>query len=198
MEIALATAGGAGNAVWAVNAIILSDPEGRELKRILFGPAVQDDLPEAIRIGSGNWEWDKSTRCGFDAPVQEILRELGTDITRSMVYCDSPRKLRIAADSVEMDVEIIFSSWVAARPALAIAFNMDSWETKTPPPRGDQCFLFRSKDAKHFDLVAETSPTEDHSRPSAVCETAPGRFLAAWTSFDGSTVQIVSQNLTIP
>ena len=197
-EISLATAGGSGNAVWTLNAIILSHPDGRVLKRILFGPTVQDGLPDVIRIGAGNWEWDESRRCGFNSPVQEILRELGTEITRSMIYCDSPRKFRIAADSVEMDVEIIFSSWVAARPALTIAFNMDSWETETPPPRGDQCLLFRSKDAKHFDLIAETCPAEDHSRPSAVCENAPGRFLAAWTSFEGQTVQIVSKTLTIP
>jgi len=198
LEISLATAGGAGNAVWSLNAINFSRPDGRVLKRIIFGPTVQDDPPEVVRIGAGNWAWDDSRCCGFNGPVQEILRELGTEITRSMVYCDSPRKFRVAADSVELDVEIIFSSWVAARPALTIAFNMDSWETETQPPSGDQCFLFRSKDAKNFDLVAETSPMEDHSRPSAVCETAPGRFLAAWTSFEGPTVQIVSINLTNP
>ncbi len=193
LKILFSTGGGAGNGVWTLNAINIS--RSGEKKELRFGPAFQQDPSGTIRIGAANWSWQDGRPCGFDGPVEEILRELGDETTRSMVYSDRDRTLGIRIGPGDFDVEIVYSSWVAARPAFQASFDADCSEEKSVSPRGDQCLLFRARDGVNFELIAETSPDEDHSRPSAVCETMPGHYWVAWSSFDGPLVQIVSQTL---
>ena len=198
VEIEFGTRGGAGNTMWTLNALDFSDASGVPAKSIRFGPEPDRCDPAVTYVSVGDWRYSAARGCGFDAPVEELLRELGSEITRRLVFCSEQRRLRVDLPSGEYVMKVTNSSWVASRPALELKVNCAFEEIAPTPGASDRCFFFRCPKDGEFQLVASTPVHQEHNRPAAVCEVNSDSHLAAWTSFEGEAVQIVSQILTIP
>ena len=90
LNLLLSSRGGAGQAVWALNACeiepLLDWAAGRSFR---FGPECSADPATTCRISAHDSAWDATRGSGFDAPVSEILRQNGTEVTRRMIYSSS-------------------------------------------------------------------------------------------------------------
>ena len=50
---------------------------------------------------------------GFDGPVMEMMRELGSPETKGLVCSDQPRRFQLPLKPGRYALEIVYSSWIA-------------------------------------------------------------------------------------
>lgn len=198
VEIEIRPTGGAGNAMWTLNEIDFRNRDGVSSKCLRFGPEPEKAEPNMDYVSARTWQYDAPRGCGFDAPVEELLRELGSPVTRRLVFSPDARRLRVDLAPGSYKMKVTHSSWIASRPGLEVHANVPCVPDDTISPKADEVYFFRGTSANSFQCVAATPQGQEHNRPGAACETGPGRYQLAWTSFASEAVEIVTQNIEFP
>lgn len=193
LELHIGVEWSAGNAFWTLNSLSVFSSEGERIQKILFGP---------IREGVGEEDWLVSAvspllgtthPVGFDRPVMEMMRELGSPETKGLVYSDQTRRFELPLKPGRYFLEIVYSSWIASVPAVRFYLNAEILESVLPGVRPDRCCLIVvGKDGEPSENPFPRDDGHDHNRPSRLVRSGNGpEYWGAWTSFAGEGVRVV-------
>lgn len=181
-----------GNAYWAVNAVEVVSLDHGWRKSFSFGPVEVEPPAGVQRVDARDCLYDPRRGYGFDRVPEQMVRELGDAITRTVFCSMEPRSFVMDVPSGTYEVTVTVSSWVASRPGLLVTFeNADVIGSALPPMENDRCYVARLEDGASVDEIELFSgEAVDNNRPSrVVCRGEEDRVLA-WTRFGSDRVGI--------
>ena len=167
---------------WALNSFRVTSAAGFA-RDFSFGPDVFPMPKGVVCIGSENSLYDQKRGSGFDKRPRELLRELGDERTRKMIYSDEERTFTIDCPNGEYVVEAVFSSWIASEPYLEVAFpNCVNVRSEGGEFDRDRLLLLDITQEPAIPCSLALPPEVEQNRPSKVVSVWDRRYLA-WTLF---------------
>ncbi|MCE9599009.1 MAG: hypothetical protein K8S54_13675 [Spirochaetia bacterium] len=176
-----------GGIFWVANGVEVRGPKSQ---RFSFGPD-QLKLPDDwIAVDATDCLYSKARGYGFDRAPEQLLRELGSPLTRKIMYDERPATFSIDLPPGSYEILIHVSSWIASRPSARVNITGAVVSNhKHPAPSLEKCQVAcMDGDGLEIYRLAPGDPFED-SRPSRVVEW--GKAHVAWTRCDSTQVGIV-------
>lgn len=191
MRIGIRADGRAGNAFWALNSLEFRR-RGKSAVKIFFGPGTGGRRHGEARVTAASPLFGPGRRWGFDKPIRQMIREVGDDETRSLVFCRRPRVFSAVMTPGAYTVTAVFSSWIASVPGVRLEIG-GRGVPGAAHGRNDRCCLTEAASGGRAGVTCfPPAMTADHNRPSKPVWTGAGRRpWAAWTSFAGRSVNVV-------
>jgi hypothetical protein len=130
-----------GNACWTLNAATISSTDGRYKKKFSFGSDVFDLKKDITVVTEKDALYTKDRGYGTDKKVGSMLRELGDEITRTMFYGDEETVFKMDLEPGDYELELIYSSWIAARPGTTFSLNTEIMNAQAPNFKPDSIYI---------------------------------------------------------
>lgn len=196
MDIGIDPECSAGNAFWTLNALEIKSQTGKVM-RMLYGPGLSSSSGDEFHVTAESPLFGAGQSYGFNEPVRQMIRELGSEVTRSLVYSNKPRVFHINLKPGKYSLCAVYSSWIASVPGIRFKINGQIIQTATRP-KHDQCYLMLIDDKGSIEPKSITPNHHcDNNRPSRlICLGSDKGCWLAWTSFAGKSVHVICERIT--
>lgn len=188
--INLSPQGGAGREHWTLNYIDLVDAKGK-CTRYNFGSLHPEKKGMDVVNVSSDGPGSPNSKAAFAAPVNEMLRELGSPWTRGLVHGRQRVALSIALPQGRYMMNAVHSSWMASQPCTRIEMeNADVLCHRDVESEADACYVYPLDIRASKPGVAKRVSPLNCNRSSQVLALPDGHFLMAWVDWNGAHTSI--------
>lgn len=177
-----------GREFWALNTLLIRSLQN--FKEIFFNFGSNPNATDKIDVTG---ELSDNIEYKFDGQVEQMIRELGTKNTRSLVCSDRTVSFELfPIESGDYYIEITYSSWIASNPGFVLQINGEILSSKIPNSDTEKCLLLEFDENSESKVVIFAESEEfDQNRPSKIVHRPNGMAYVAWTSFSDSGIDIV-------